>query len=396
MASVFKPTGRHVYRIEFKDQHGRTRVISSGATDKSVAESLGMKLEEDAGRLRAGMPPVHPELTNAYLLFKPLAPPPPPKTWAEAQDAYLAELARKGSKPTETHYKEVKRKLDRLHCECGWKTPQAVKKADFTRFLAQLADAGRAPRTQNSYQETLRAFLNWCVGNWEEGHNEWPERNPIATLSMLKIGETGRRRLRRPYTLREWQALLAVAPEPRRTVYLVAGLSGFRRSELGRMQKQDCTPTGTRPRWHVRAEVTKNGRSASLPMLPDCAAALLSRWQSLKAPTARLLTDRQGRCSVPHIVTLHEDMEAAGIDRQDAQGRWADFHSFRYFFCTQMGNRLPIQKVKELMRHSTIKLTADLYTVLGMEDVAEEAWTLEPLFLKGHHTASHTAGENVA
>jgi hypothetical protein len=32
------------------------------------------------------------------------------------------------------------------------------------------------------------------------------------------------------------------------------------------------------------------------------------------------------------------------------------------------------------MRHSTIKLTADLYTDLGMTDVAEDCWALEPLF----------------
>jgi hypothetical protein len=45
-----------------------------------------------------------------------------------------------------------------------------------------------------------------------------------------------------------------------------------------------------------------------------------------------------------------------------------------------MGERYPIQKVKELMRHSTIKLTADLYTDLGMTDVAEGCWQLERLF----------------
>jgi hypothetical protein len=32
------------------------------------------------------------------------------------------------------------------------------------------------------------------------------------------------------------------------------------------------------------------------------------------------------------------------------------------------------------MRHSTIKLTADLYTDLGMTDVAEGCWQLERLF----------------
>src|SRR5947208_647257 len=67
MASVYRPDGRHIYRIQFKDQHGRYRKISSGANDKRVAESLGRKIEEDADCIRVGMPALHPELTAPYL-----------------------------------------------------------------------------------------------------------------------------------------------------------------------------------------------------------------------------------------------------------------------------------------------------------------------------------------
>jgi hypothetical protein len=61
------------------------------------------------------------------------------------------------------------------------------------------------------------------------------------------------------------------------------------------------------------------------------------------------------------------------------RGRHADFHSFRYTFCSLMGRILPIQKVKVLMRHSTITLTADLYLDLGIDDTAEGVWTLPRL-----------------
>ena len=79
------------------------------------------------------------------------------------------------------------------------------------------------------------------------------------------------------------------------------------------------------------------------------------------------------------MTTLHADLERANIPRQDDQGRWADFHSFRYTFCTLLGKAMPIQKVKVLMRHSTIKLTADLYTDLGIEDLGAEVWNLPTL-----------------
>jgi hypothetical protein len=61
-----------------------------------------------------------------------------------------------------------------------------------------------------------------------------------------------------------------------------------------------------------------------------------------------------------------------------------------------MGERLPIQKVKTLMGHSTIKLTADLYGELGMEDVAEDVWTLPALTPKVVPTAGPTAAEKSA
>jgi len=142
---------------------------------------------------------------------------------------------------------------------------------------------------------------------------------------------------------------------------------------LAKLQKQDCTPTGDNPRWHVRAVVTKNGLGANLPLLPNCADALLPIWESLPSPTSRLFR------AIPAMELLHNDLGAAGIARQDERGRWADFHSFRYSFCTWMAKRHPIQTVQRLMRHGTITLTADLDNDLDLTDVAEQLWTLPRL-----------------
>lgn len=93
--------------------------------------------------------------------------------------------------------------------------------------------------------------------------------------------------------------------------------------------------------------------------------------------------DSSCRSFIPRVDSLYLDMAAANIARQDGRGRWADFHSFRYFFCTQMAAIYPIQKVKALMRHCSINQTADLYLDLGLTDVAEDCWFLEPLFPPG-------------
>ena len=161
-------------------------------------------------------------------------------------------------------------------------------------------------------------------------------------------------------------------------VYLIASLSGLRRKELRRLEKRDCTPTGEKPIWHLRPEIDKAGRGDKIPMLPECAEIILPIWES--RPDAD-----QPLCSsacLSHTSVLHNDLKRAGIARQDERGRWADFHSFRYTFCTFVGKTLPIQQVKILMRHSTIQLTADLYTDLGLEEIGENVWTLPRLIQK--------------
>ena len=67
MASVYCPRDRHYYRIEYKDQHGNWKKVTSNMRDRRAAEALGAAIEKDAERLRAGLHPEHPEVTGAYL-----------------------------------------------------------------------------------------------------------------------------------------------------------------------------------------------------------------------------------------------------------------------------------------------------------------------------------------
>jgi integrase len=364
MASVFKPTGRLTYRIEFKDQHGQIRTVSSGQKDKRNAESLATKLEEDADRLRAGKEARYADVTGPFLglvssdtLRRPLA---------ELLEEYRDELIRRGSPPDGKHVSESKRMLDSIVAACGWRCLAEVRADRFSRYLAELAKAGKAPRTQHCYHAKLRAFLNWCV---QQG---WLAENPVENLRPVKIGEKGRRYLRRALTPEEFKRLLDVAQPVHRLTYQVAAFSGFRRKELRLMQRLDCNPEGERPRWCVRPEITKNGRGAELPMLPDCAAALLSHWRELPGPNDTML-------AVPAHDTFRKHLRKAKIAPVDERGRHADFHSLRYTFCTWMSRRHPIEVVQRLMRHSTIKLTSDLYSDLGLEDIGKTVWTLPAL-----------------
>ena len=385
MASVFlkkykdKKTGeikeRQTYTIKFKNQHGHQQV-TSGCKDERMSWAFAEKLEEDALRISQGLTPKYPEYTGRVLgcglaaaRTKPLL---------EVLEEYLRYLTRRKPKAFK-HRKDVQTIMARMVKECAWSVLADIQPVRFEKFLCDLSDLGRAPRTQNRQLEVLRSFLNWCVTQ------KYLAINPIAGVKAIMIGETGRKRLRQAFLDSEWQGLLAVAPPHRRMVYAVALFSGFRRGELSRMTKEDCTPIGPHPRWHVDASRTKNGRSVKLPMAPECAEALRPHWCKLQPGDLLfkyLVRDpvRGQPANIPSLSAFRTDLKKAGIPRQDERDRWVDFHSLRYTFALLLSRTHPIEVVCKMMRHSTIDLTVRVYLDLGLDrEQGEGAWTLPPL-----------------
>lgn len=358
MATIFKRSGRSKWYIKYRDEAGQWKMVK-GFRDKAATQAHARELERRAERVRAGLPVVQDEARRSHLGYH--------------IENYLTDLVRRGSEAGGRHYEKSRAQLLAIADACGWRTLSDIHSQGLLSFLGQLNQAGRSARTQNHYLETLRAFLNWCV------HFNYLPENPCRNVRPRRIGQRGRCRWRRAYTVAELGRLLAVTPEPRRTVYAVAAFSGFRRNELTLMEKQDCSPLALPPRWHVRGEIQKVDRAVNLPMLPECAKYLAPLWDSLRSPTDRLFRLSQTglyRSAVPRVHTLVEDLARAGITRVDERGRVADFHSFRYTFCTLLSSRLMIQAVQRLMRHSTIALTANLYNDLNLTDTGEQLWTL--------------------
>jgi integrase len=362
MASVFKPTGRRIYKMKFKDQHGNLQTASTKMIDRRAAEGLASMVERDAERIRAGREPENLKLTGEYLgLERPVG----SQTWEEAVAAYLNELTRQGSGPGTAHHRDSGTLLAKIGRECRWPYLSTIQPSAFIAFLGKLAAAGRAPRTQNRYHETLRAACNFWV------LQGWLTKSPLDQIKPVKVGQAGRRRLRRPYTWDEFQRLLAVARRKTQVCYTVAAYSGFRRGELRRLTREDCTPVGPHPRWHVDAKRTKNGQPVRLPMVPECAEALAEHWRTLP-PGGKLI-------AVPTKETFWDHLRRAGIARQDDRGRWADFHSLRYTFCLWASKLFPIEVVSKLMRHGSLNLTTQIYLDLGLDREGEGAWVLPRL-----------------
>jgi integrase len=367
MASAYKCAGRNTYYMEFIDQHGRKRTnINSKIADRKTAENLVHQIETDAQRIKAGMPALLPEVTGPFLGTVNRT----QTNWQQASEAYLAELLRLGTPANSTHYRDCRTMLARIGKECSWPTVRAVNAPDFTRFLGSLAKAGRAPRTQHHYFAKLRAACNF----WKR--QGWIPASPLEDVQDVPVGQRGRRRFRRPFTLDELHRLCSVVcssvpgrAAAIRATYTVAAFSGFRYAELRRLTREDCTPTGPQPRWHVPASRTKNGMPVDLPMTPEAAEALAPLWMKL-LPGQPLLY-------VPGRKRFLRHRTKAQIPAQDERGRWADFHSLRYSFATFMSRLYPLEVVSRLMRHSTVTLTAQIYMDLGLDRKGQDAWVLQ-------------------
>jgi len=97
---------------------------------------------------------------------------------------------------------------------------------------------------------------------------------------------------------------------------------------------------------------------AVLPLRPDTADGLRG-FLAGKAPAAPVF-----KLLRPETVVamMRADLDAAGVPYRDDAGRVADFHSLRATFASMLLRAgVDVRTAKELMRHSSIVLTADVY-----------------------------------
>ncbi len=283
-----------------------------------------------------------------------------------------------------------------------------IERDVFERFLASMAADGRSARLRNAYRVAWIAFCNWCVEQ---------RRLAVNPLNGLHAANEAadRRHVRRVLTDDEFARLLEAARtrplEERRTrnrgasparlseatvtklerlgreralIYQTLAGTGLRVSELRAVRLCDVVLGGDTPYIHLDAANTKNGRDATLPlhaMLADELTAWIrdrKQWaaeEGLAAGRPAPLPEEAPlfRFPVPLTHVFDRDLRAAGIAKEDSQGRRLDVHGLRARFATQLAKAgVPLQAAQRLLRHSDPKLTANVYTLLDTGDLAEE------------------------
>ena len=193
--------------------------------------------------------------------------------------------------------------------------------------------------------------------------------NPIDLVRQ----RGGRRSIPRVLSVYDVRLILGELTEPYRTMVLIAACLGLRASEImglqwGDLNWEDRTLLVKRSVVHGRVSDTKTEASRlPLPVDPSLADALRAHWQrSLhREPFDWVFANRKGKPRWQESI-LHRQIKPAAVRAGIGKIGW---HTFRHSYSCllrRVGADIKIQQ--ELLRHSTIQSTMNVYT-RAMPDV---------------------------
>lgn len=258
---------------------------------------------------------------------------------------YIADLHAMGR--DDMYIYNIEHRTRRVFRECSWKLPADVTADAFTTWRSRQK---KAAKTLNEYLDTANGLLNWMQ------KHERLAANPL--LSVGKVQMQGREvRIRRAFTNAEIHKLVACVPIERQALYLMAIYTGLRRAELEALTWGDVFLDGEMQYLKVRASTTKNHKEVMIWLHDDVTITLKAIAPQAKDNSATVFQ------KLPRMEQFREDLERAGIQYKDNQGRQADFHALRHSFSTNLARAGVTPRVAmELMRHSDMRLTQKTYT----------------------------------
>lgn len=237
--------------------------------------------------------------------------------------------------------------------------------ADLTksRLLGWLDARGYAPATVRHYLQAWATFTHWLT---EDGRI--PEDPLAGTTKPAPTPGFDRRPLevQEVRTLLAWlespQADAGYTPKPwynhttRRMVYWTAIKTGFRKTELGSLDRHRFYLDATRGRPYIQipGRDAKNKQMAGVP-IPRELAEELAGYTAMMAPSVRVFRLPKGSGAKDW---LHRDLKGAGLGGVLDTDQETDFHSLR---ATAIVTWLEVDgfsqlMVKELARFKTLAM----------------------------------------
>jgi len=328
------------WTAQFTDETGKVRRVSTKTKNRTAAEKILARYEADVDRIKSGVM-TRDELAKVHIRHIALD---------EALQRFQTKMTASGN--TKSYIDGTMYQIQSLFQESGIDSVENLRRETVEHWIAdELQKKTRSMRTINAYLISVKSFVQYLVDI------ELLPGNPLKSIKKLNQ-ELDRRKIRRAMTADEVERLLqAAATQERVLIYRLLLGTGLRSTELSLL-----TPSQIdfeRCRLRIEAKKTKNKRADVLPMRSDLV-------QSVKEWIDTHGTQPQERIFHHNTHTFccsfYKDLQAAGIDRNDADGRSLDVHSLRKTFGTMLAAAgVPLTTVQRLMRHSTPLLTAKLY-----------------------------------
>ena len=243
------------------------------------------------------------------------------------------------------------------------------------------SDKGLAAQTYNHYVSALKAFFNFI-------DNELGALrvNPTKGIKKRNINDASLIHRRRAFTPEEGDYLVnatkgfthhpreAVSPLDRSFLYRLALQTGLRAKELSCLQPEDFDLT--KHSLTIQAAYAKGKRTDVLPISESLANTLVP-WLKTKTPKTKLwsgayhrgqlgkqLKKDMARARKLYIAQAPTEQEAKKRQAddflmwKDSSGLFADFHSQRATFITNLASLTPnIKEVQQLARHQNALTT---------------------------------------
>ena len=261
-------------------------------------------------------------------------------------------------------------------------SPSAVEK-----YLHEQRQTGLSIQSSNHYLAGIKSFVNWLVSD-----GRMPS-SPLAHLRKLNA-KLDIRHDRRASSADDVARIINAAETSKTTfrgldgptrakLYRLALMTGLRASELASLTPASFDLDADTPTWTLEAGYSKRRRKDVLPLHPDLMAPLrqwfverrhhsdgqeviLSLNRAADAKPERLFP---GTWPEKAAKMLRIDLKAAGIAYDNDDGV-ADFHSLRHTFISNLTAAGVHPKIVQMLaRHSSIGLTMDRYTHVGLMDM---------------------------
>ena len=326
----------------------------------------------------------------------------------EIRDAFLSDLQTRSSV---RYHAYAGQRINDVLREINARRVSDLRPYELLQVRSRMLASGLSPTTANHKIDTLRGMLTWAAkaGLIAE--------NPIRHLPRLPQPESERVHRRRAMTEEEIAAFLSAArkddrrcaehllphDEPTKGVQSSLRRRGLRvpQAPMWRAFLETGCRWGemTRATWadldfgrrtlFLRAENTKSHKSRRVPLLDGLVGELraLRETQALVLrrpvrPNDRVFMTPEG-CAWSWATNgamriFNRVLEAAGIDRIDAEGFKLDIHAQRHTAGSRyLRNGVPLQKVQHLLGHADSRMTSRIYAHLEAEDLRDAVRTIE-------------------